>query len=232
MEPRCSTPPAHSSSVPDSTPDEQPVEDSVQLMLIADVATGLTTGSLVSAPSSFFKRKPIKLSDSEGLQRAMPFNAQSGPMGATLHEASAYTQSKPSIMLAPLLSGVGSTESPILESSIASMQIEPSTNATVPTKYQLKPPPEEEYSSEADASAAIHAWTARHGCNVTKKQLERNTNGDVIYRLFACDQWGKPKNTRSLRDQDRVRANRRSCRFGCPMRIKIVAVDGTNSTGP
>ncbi|ETL78801.1 hypothetical protein L917_20448 [Phytophthora nicotianae] len=130
------------------------------------------------------------------------------------------------------MSGVGSTESLILESSIASMPIEPSTNATGPTNYQLKPPPEEEYSSEVDAEAAIYAWTAQHGYNVAKKELERNKNGDVIYRLFACDQWGKPKNTRSLRDQDRVRANRRSCRFGCPMRIKIVAVDGMNSTGP
>ncbi|ETO75121.1 hypothetical protein F444_09248 [Phytophthora nicotianae P1976] len=199
MEPRCSTPPAHASSVPDPTPDEQPVEDSVQLMLIADAAMGLTTGSLVSAPSPLFERDPIKLSDLEGLQRAMPFNAQSVPMGATLHEASACTQLKPSIMLAPLMSGVGSTESLILESSIASMPIKPSTNATGPTNYQLKPPPEEEYSSEVDAEAAIYAWTAQHGYNVAKKELERNKNGDVIYRLFACDQWGKPNNTRRLR---------------------------------
>ncbi|ETP51723.1 hypothetical protein F442_03181 [Phytophthora nicotianae P10297] len=169
-------------------------------------------------------------SASRELLQDMPFNTKSIPRRATFAEASACTQSDSSIVSAPLSSGVRSTESTILESSYSPMLIQPSQ--TVPTNYQLRPPPEEEYLSEADAEAAIHAWTVLHGYNVTKKQLERNKTGDVIYRLFVCDQWGKPKNTRRLREQDRVRTNKRSGRCGCPMRIKIVAVDGTNPTGP
>ncbi|ETO78869.1 hypothetical protein F444_06304 [Phytophthora nicotianae P1976] len=160
MEPRRSTLSAYSSSTPVPAPDE-PVEESVQLMFTAstaDVPTGLTTRPIESASSPLFKRRPIKPpSASEVHLQAIPFNAQSVPTGATLPETSACTQPNPSIVLAPLSSGVGSTESPILESPIAPVPIKPTTDATVPTNYQLKPPPEEEYSSEADAEAAIHA---------------------------------------------------------------------------
>ncbi|KAG2818166.1 hypothetical protein PC116_g15677 [Phytophthora cactorum] len=58
--------------------------------------------------------------------------------------------------------------------------------------YELLPPLQHIYRSEVEAETAIHQWTLRHGYNITKKQLERNNNGDIVYRLFACDQWGKP----------------------------------------
>ncbi|KAF4045444.1 hypothetical protein GN244_ATG02188 [Phytophthora infestans] len=148
MEPRRSTLPAHVSSVPDPTPDDS-VEESVQLMLTtstADDPMGLTTGSLESASSPLFERRSIKPpSDSEILLQAISFSAQSVTTGVALHEASACTQSNLSTVLAPLSSGDGSTESCILKSPIASIPIEPTTDAAVPTNNQLRPPPEEEY---------------------------------------------------------------------------------------
>ncbi|ETP24682.1 hypothetical protein F441_02361 [Phytophthora nicotianae CJ01A1] len=67
---------------------------------------------------------------------------------------------------------------------------------------------------------------------VSRQKVEGNKNGDIRTRLFACDRSGKPKNTRHLREEDRVRTMRGSKRIGCPMRIKIVAVDENNTEGP
>ncbi|OWY94301.1 hypothetical protein PHMEG_00036007, partial [Phytophthora megakarya] len=52
-------------------------------------------------------------------------------------------------------------------------------------------PPESVFASEAEAEAAIHAWTKEHNFNVSQSQLQRNEDGDVRYRRFACDQAGQ-----------------------------------------
>ncbi|ETP40674.1 hypothetical protein F442_12041 [Phytophthora nicotianae P10297] len=52
----------------------------------------------------------------------------------------------------------------------------------------IVPPPEGINPSEEEAVAVIHEWTLSHRFNVARKQLERNLEGGIVYRLFACDQ--------------------------------------------
>ncbi|KUF90410.1 hypothetical protein AM588_10002643 [Phytophthora nicotianae] len=98
--------------------------------------------------------------------------------------------------------------------------------------YKIDPPPEGIHPSEAAAEDVILKWTLSRHFNVSRQKVERNKNGDIRTRLSACDRSGEPKNTRHLREGDRVRTMRGSKRMGCPMRIKIVAVDENNTEGP
>ncbi|OWY96589.1 LOW QUALITY PROTEIN: hypothetical protein PHMEG_00033112 [Phytophthora megakarya] len=79
------------------------------------------------------------------------------------------------------------------------------------------------FASEAEAEAAIHAWTKEHKFNI---QLQRKEDAYVRYMLFARDQAGNLKNTRKLQNADRQRTMRRSKLNG------IVALNAECSQGP
>ncbi|KAI9905426.1 hypothetical protein PsorP6_014288 [Peronosclerospora sorghi] len=96
----------------------------------------------------------------------------------------------------------------------------------------IAPPAESVYASAEAAEATLHAWTKARGYNVTRDAIRRNTDRVIAERLFRCDRGGKPQNTRKLTPAQRIRAQRASKRIGCPMRIKIRAVDECQPHGP
>ena len=100
-------------------------------------------------------------------------------------------------------------------------------NAPVRELWHIEPPPEELFSSQEKAVAAIHAWTLQHGFNVVRRSADK-LNGDpgaVWRRYYECDQAGKPKHTQHLTEEQRQRPMRGSKKHGCPMRLCIRAVD-------
>ncbi|ETL41410.1 hypothetical protein L916_07612 [Phytophthora nicotianae] len=107
-----------------------------------------------------------------------------------------------------------------------------STQPHIRQVYKIDPPPDGVFPSEAAAEDVIHKMTLSRRFNVSRQKVERNKNGDIRTRLFACDRSGKPKNNCHLREEDHVRTMRGSKRMGCPIRIKIVAVDENNTEGP
>ncbi|OWY92574.1 hypothetical protein PHMEG_00038374 [Phytophthora megakarya] len=97
--------------------------------------------------------------------------------------------------------------------------------------YTIEPPPQGVHPSVDAAIDAIHKWTQSRRYDVSRQKIERNNDNEIRSVLFACDRSGNPKNTRRIREEDRVRTLRVSKRMGCPMRIKIVAIDRYNTTG-
>lgn len=91
--------------------------------------------------------------------------------------------------------------------------------------FVILPPPEDTHASELEAEMAVHAWTKVHGFNVSRRKAIDNDYGIVVERFYICDRAGKPTNTRNLQEQDRRRTLRGSKRIGCPMRLKIRAID-------
>jgi len=96
-------------------------------------------------------------------------------------------------------------------------------------QFILDPPPQQRVSIGAGSRGSDPQG---HKYNVSRLKTKKNEEGKVRHRLIACDQAGKPKNTRQIEDADRKRPMRRSKRSGCPMRVSIVAVDDTNTAGP
>ncbi|KAI9905992.1 hypothetical protein PsorP6_014293 [Peronosclerospora sorghi] len=96
----------------------------------------------------------------------------------------------------------------------------------------IAPPAEGVYASAEAAEATLHAWTKARGYNVTRDAIRRNAHRVIMERLFRCDRGGNPQNTRKLTPAQRIRAQRASKRIGCPMRIKIRAVDELHPYGP
>jgi hypothetical protein len=98
----------------------------------------------------------------------------------------------------------------------------------------IPPPPQCVYPKHDEAEAALHAWTLKHGFNVSRRRARYVLIQDVKVvwaRNFECDRAGSLKNTQKIADGDRVRAKRGSKRMGCPMRISIRAVDKNKPDG-
>ncbi|OWY91940.1 hypothetical protein PHMEG_00039249, partial [Phytophthora megakarya] len=57
---------------------------------------------------------------------------------------------------------------------------------------------------------AIHKWTQSRRYDVSRQKIERNNDNEIRTILFACDRSGRPKNTRRIREEDRVRTLRGS----------------------
>jgi hypothetical protein len=85
------------------------------------------------------------------------------------------------------------------------------------------PPPLEGYHVCAAAEKYVHAYTKTQGISVAREKVTKNKINEVVTVMFACSRSGRPKNTRNLHENERVRTMRGSMGMGCPMRIKIAA---------
>ena len=97
--------------------------------------------------------------------------------------------------------------------------------------HEIAPPPQDTYLSQHRAEEALHAWTRAHGFNVSRERVTYGEGSMIVARLYACDRAGKPKNSGKLQESDRTRTLRGSKRIGCPMRIKLCALNKTNPSG-
>lgn len=97
--------------------------------------------------------------------------------------------------------------------------------------FNIPPPPENTYPSEAELERAIHAWSKEHGYELVRRASKRNAKGVLYKRYYHCSKHGKRANTGKLTDETRQRVNRKSGRVDCPMSLAAVAVDATDPEG-
>ena len=89
--------------------------------------------------------------------------------------------------------------------------------------WHIDPPPEEMFTSEEAAVAALHAWTMEHGFNLSIRSAHHVVDDDkstpVWRRYYECDRAGVLKNTGHRTDQERKRLLRGSKCGNCKMQI-------------
>jgi len=78
-------------------------------------------------------------------------------------------------------------------------------------------PPYSVYASKAALEEALHSYTKREGFDMTKgRNMRKNKSGEIYAWELGCHQRGDgPKNSRKLRDEDRVRPKRGSAGIKC-----------------
>ncbi|KAK3677797.1 hypothetical protein LTR78_002647 [Recurvomyces mirabilis] len=97
--------------------------------------------------------------------------------------------------------------------------------------FNLPPPPEGTYPTEAELEQAVHSWSLEHGYELVRRASKKNANGKIYKRYLHCSKYGKLANTGKLTDATRVRKPRKTNRQGCPMSLAIVALEPSNSNG-
>ncbi|KAM3414929.1 hypothetical protein BST61_g10070 [Cercospora zeina] len=97
--------------------------------------------------------------------------------------------------------------------------------------YQLPPPPENEYPSQAELEKAIHAWSMEHGYELVRRASKKNAAGELYKRYYHCSKHGRG-NSGKTPEKDKVRVNRKSQRIGCPMSLAAVSVNPHEPSGP
>ncbi|KAK3718815.1 hypothetical protein LTR37_004731 [Vermiconidia calcicola] len=95
--------------------------------------------------------------------------------------------------------------------------------------YNLPPPPENTYPSEAELEKAMHAWSLEHGFELVRRASKKNSKGEQYKRYYHCSKHGMKIS--KLQPEDRRRVNRKSNRMGCVMSVATVAVDPNNPQG-
>lgn len=98
--------------------------------------------------------------------------------------------------------------------------------------FASPPTPSCHFPSHDVAEAALHAWALTHGFNVSRRRpMKVKATAEIWGREIHCDRGGAPKNTRKLRDEECQRPSRGCKHTGCPMRIRIVAVNKNEPDG-
>ena len=90
--------------------------------------------------------------------------------------------------------------------------------------YNLPPPAENTYPSEAELEKAMHAWSLEHGYELVRRASKKNAAGKMYKRYYHCSKHGIMP-SKQVPASERKRANRKSNRIGCPMSLACVAVD-------
>ena len=96
--------------------------------------------------------------------------------------------------------------------------------------WAIPPPPEESFPSYEACTDAVHAWTKQHGFDLvlegkSKKVKKGPHKGEIYWRRMECVFGGKPRNSRKLTEETRIRKMRGSCKWGCKADIIIAADD-------
>ncbi|KAF4044567.1 hypothetical protein GN244_ATG03112 [Phytophthora infestans] len=84
--------------------------------------------------------------------------------------------------------GLGTpTESQVaMDSEPRNTRVETRSMSASGISVEITPPPEDTYSSEDAAIAALHAWTKNHGFNVTKRRAFTSaTAGDAVWKVVS-----------------------------------------------
>ncbi|ETL93052.1 hypothetical protein L917_08704 [Phytophthora nicotianae] len=77
----------------------------------------------------------------------------------------------------------------------------------------------------------IEVWNRKQVVDVTKAHHKKNKSREIWQRDFKCDKFGRTQSNWGLTDEDRVRTQRTTGKFGCRMKIRLEALEPNNTGG-